>query len=338
MKHDSCIVIPNWNGLEVIEACLDSLLEQSHASHIIVVDNGSTDGSRELIEKKYPQVEVIALPKNRGFAGGVNAGIKRSMELGAKYTALFNDDAIADKDWLKHMVVHAEKNNETGIVTCKFLNEAGTQLDSTGDFYTTWGLPFPRGRGEKDINKYDEQTEIFGATGGASLYRNKMLEKIGLFDEDFFAYYEDVDISFRAQLAGWKVVYEPSAEARHKIGHTSGKIKGFTTYQTMKNLPWLFWKNVPRGLMLKVLFRLKLAYFMFWIRAASRGHFWPATKGFFAMLRKWPKKMGERKQIQNNRRVSVEYINSVVTHDLPANAAKLRSFRSKWWKLTGRHV
>src|SRR6201999_312952 len=97
-----------------------------------------------------------------------------------------------------------------------------------------------------DIDKYDKQTAVFVASGGASLYRIKMLQEIGLFDEDFFAYYEDVDLSFRAQLAGWKVAYAPRAVAYHQIGATSGHIKGFTTYQTIKNLPLLFYKNVPR--------------------------------------------------------------------------------------------
>ncbi len=127
------------------------------------------------------------------------------------YIGLFNNDAVADKDWLKNLTQVLDENSDTGIVTCKLVDANNQHLDSTGDIYTVWGLPFPRGRGEPVSTKYDDKTDIFAASGGASLYRTKMLEEIGLFDEDFFAYYEDVDLSFRAQLAGWKVKYAPTS-------------------------------------------------------------------------------------------------------------------------------
>lgn len=327
------VVIPNWNGAEVLPGCLDSVLKQSQDSQIIVVDNGSIDSSRELLYSKYPQVEVIPLTRNRGFAGGVNAGIQRTIECGVEYVALLNNDAIADSAWLKNLLNTLEKSPKAGIATSKILNDSGEYLDSTGDLYTIWGLPHPRGRREADTGKYDNDISIFGASGGASLYRVKMLLEIGLFDEDFFAYYEDVDLSFRAQLAGWQVIYVPSARVYHQIGGTSRKIKGFTTYHTMKNLPWLLWKNTPRQLLLRVLPRFSLAYVAFFVRAIIRAHGWAATKGLWYMLLLMPKKLVQRRKIQKKRKVSLQYIDSILVHDLPPNASNLRALRSKWWKL-----
>jgi GT2 family glycosyltransferase len=187
------------------------------------------------------------------------------------------------------------------------------------------------GRHETEVNKYDRSLEILGASGGASLYRVKMLEEIGLFDEKFFAYYEDVDLSFRAQLYGWKVAYEPKAEVYHQISATTSKIHGFATYQTMKNLPLLFWKNIPRSLLLRMLLRFKLAYFSFFISAVARGQGWPATKGILRMLILLPHAFHQRSKIQKNKKVSASYVDSILVHDLPPNARKLRALRSKWW-------
>lgn len=321
------VVVPNWNGEQDLPTCLESLQTQSLTPHIIVVENGSVDGSLALLQTQYPSVETLIQPKNLGFAGGVNVGLRRAMELGFPFVALFNNDAVAHKDWLKHLVEAMEARADAGIITCKLLSADKSHTDSTGDFYTTWGLPYPRDRGVAANKAHDQKEEVFGASGGASLYRSAMLEEIGLFDEDFFAYYEDVDISFRAQLAGWKILYEPKAEAYHQTGATSGKIKGFTTYQTFKNYPLLFWKNVPRSMLPGVFIRFKIAYLSIYISSLLGGRGWPATKGFFAMLRLFPKKLGERKKIQSTRKVSDDYIRSILIHDLPPNAAKLRRLR-----------
>jgi hypothetical protein len=242
--------------------------------------------------------------------------------------ALFNNDAVADKDWLQNLTKVMEQDEKIGIVTCKFLDIKAEHIDSTGDQYTTWGLPYPRGRDEPVSNKYDSQTSVFAASGGASLYRISMLKQIGLFDEDFFAYYEDVDISFRAQLAGWKVVYAPKAIAYHQIGATSSKIKGFTTYQTIKNLPMLLWKNVPIGLLATVVPRFYLAYFSFIFSALCRGQVWPAFKGLFATIVLTPKTIIKRLHIQRSKIVSTKYIRSIMTAGLPPNAIKLKKLRS----------
>lgn len=324
------VVVPNWNGADRIKSCLDSLRAQTRDHEVIVVDNGSVDESVMLVERDYPEVILIKHPKNKGFAGGVNAGLRYAIQHKATYTALLNNDAVADESWLKNLVEFLDANPKSGIVTSKIADANKSHLDSTGDLYTVWGLPFPRGRGEAYSDKYDKDTWVFGASGGASLYRIKMLEEIGLFDEDFFAYYEDVDISFRAQLAGWKVGYQPKALVYHEIGATSRTIKGFAAYQTLKNLPLLLWKNVPWSLMRQVWPRLVLAWSGILFSTLRRGQWGPAFKAILMGTLLWPKKLAERYGIQRNRKVSVEYINSIITHDMPPNAHKLRSLRSKW--------
>jgi len=330
----ACVVIPNWNGRDSLPACLDSLAKQSIEAGIVVVENGSNDGSRQLLAEKYPGITVLVQETNLGFAGGVNVGIEYAIEQGCEFVALLNNDATVDNDWLKHLV--AAMDESVGITTCSFLSPDGKHYDSTGDLYTNWGLPYPRGRGEPVKGQYDDQTDIFAASGGASLYRVEMLQEIGLFDEDFFAYYEDVDLSFRAQLGGWKVRYAPKAIAYHDTGSTSRKIKGFTTYQTMKNQPLLLVKNVPRSMFWGVFWRFMLAHTLFFLRAFQRGQGWIALKGDWAGTKVLFKARRKRKQIQKAKKVSDDYIWSVMTHDLPPNAAALRSLRAKWWRLTRR--
>jgi GT2 family glycosyltransferase len=212
------------------------------------------------------------------------------------------------------------------------LTADGERLDSSGDYYTVWGLPYPRGRRQYDIRAYDDQTDIFAASGAASFYRIKALEQVGLFDEDFFAYYEDVDLGFRLQLAGWKAAFVPSALVYHRIGMTSSRVKGFTTYQTMKNLPLLWFKNVPRPYLWRTGWRLALAQTLFFGRAMSRGQGWLALKG--AAMGVWLliKKIPQRRRIQRSKKVSDIYIWRMLVHDLPPNAAALRRLRTFVWK------
>lgn len=330
------VVIPNWNGADELRGCLDSVLSQSIKAHIIVVDNGSIDDSVSIMEKEYPMVELIRHNTNKGYAGGVNPGFRLALQRDDDYVAPFNNDAIADKDWLKHLVATLEKNPTYGVATCKILSADSRHLDSTGDYYTIWGLPYPRGRGEAKVDAYDNQTEVFGGSGGASLYRVAMLRQIGLLDEDFFAYYEDVDISFRAQLYGWRVTFVPQSRVYHKISLTGRRIKGFFTYQTVKNLPWILWKNVPASLLWHIAPRFALAYVLFVGRAFQRGQGWYALKALIVCAWFLPKKLVERHRNQRARHqqgVTSAYIWSIMVHDLPPNAAALRKLRSVWQRL-----
>ena len=324
------IIILNWNGISDTLECLYSIKKQSYKNNrVVVIDNGSTDNSKELLEKYANQnsntINIINNPTNLGFAGGVNVGIKWAIDNNFRYIALLNNDAIIDKNWLKNLVSTMD-NNRIGISTGLLLHENGKTIDSTGDWYSTWGLPFPRNRNDKR-KLAPSSGFVFGASGGASLYKSEIFKKNGLFDEDFFAYYEDVDISFRAQLAGWKVIYEPKAIAYHKQGATANKLSGFAVYQTFKNLPLLFIKNVPRELLFSIGIRFYFAYIMMFFKAIINGSGKQAVGGLFKSIILTSKKLKERRRIQSLKQVKTSYIKNILWPDLPPDQTGLRRLR-----------
>ncbi|HRN90152.1 MAG TPA: glycosyltransferase family 2 protein [Candidatus Saccharibacteria bacterium] len=319
------VVVLNWNGISDTALCLDALHKQTVPLTVIVVDNGSSDDSVQVLENRS-DIILLKQPANLGFAGGVNVGIKYATENNFDAVALLNNDAVADKGWLTELVKTTETDEKIGIVTSLLLSEDGNLIDSTGEQYSKWGLPFPRSRGDKLANA-PKSGLVFGATGGASLYKTALFKDIGLFDEGFFAYYEDVDISFRAQLAGWKVAYEPKAIAYHKQGATSKKIPGFTVYQTFKNLPLLFLKNVPHGLLFRTGVRFYFAYWLMLFNAIAKGSGIPAIKGLGKSFILGFKALSDRKDIQKNKRVTYKYIQSIMWDDLPPEQTGLRKLR-----------
>ncbi|MGB4967012.1 MAG: glycosyltransferase family 2 protein [Candidatus Saccharimonadales bacterium] len=341
--HKPVVVIPNLNGGEELLKAVRSLEAQTLQPYIIVVDNASTDGSSDRAASEFPEIELIRHTKNKGYAGGVNPGIRRAIEIGATYVAPFNDDAVADKLWLEKLVTFLDDHPGYAAACCKVLKDDQKSLDSTGDYLTHWGLPYPRGRGETDRDQYDIPGEngvcdIFAASGAASLFRVEALKEVGLFDEDFFAYYEDVDLSFRLQNTGWKVGYVPAARVYHKVGMTSERMKGFTTYQTMKNQPLLLWKNLPLALWPRVVPRFMLAYFLFMARAFQRGQGGYAVKGMVVGLVLEIAKLSDRRKIQRTRKLSNQQLWLMFVKDLPPNAHALRSLRGKWWRMRGRRA
>ncbi len=321
------VVIPNLNGAEFLSLAVDSLLTQTQNCSIIVVENASTDNSIEILSSYGDKITVLKNTSNLGFAGGVNTGIRHALEHDFDAIALFNNDAVADQNWLKELASVLNLHSDTGIVTCRLELTDGATLDSTGEFYTTWGLPFPRGRGEPP-EKFLDDEYIFGASGGASLYRSEVFRTIGLFDETFFAYYEDTDVSFRAQLADIKIRYAPKSIAYHRQGETSKRMPGdFAVYQTFKNLPLLFTKNVPRELLLSIGIRFYFAYFLIFSKAVINGKGVAACKGLFESISLIAHATKERSRIQKNRRVSSNYITSILIHDLPPDQTGLRKLR-----------
>jgi GT2 family glycosyltransferase len=353
MQKNIIVVIPNWNGARDLPAAVDSVLAQTYKNlTLVVVDNGSTDDSKAIIEaykQKDKRVVSIYRDKNYGYTGGVNPGFEYAIEHQATYVAPFNNDAQADKHWLKHLADFLDKHPTYGIAACSLLHADGKHIDSTADQYTIWGIPFPRGRDEPADNRYNNDRDIFGASGGASLYRVKTLQQVGLLDQDFFAYYEDIDLSFRAQLAGWKVAFVPESIVYHAIGQTSarlGKRQGssgskanpFTTKQYMKNLPFIIVKDVPMGLLWRVLPRFWLAYTVFFLRAFTDHRGSAALKGAGLFWLHLPKKLLQRRRIQKNKQVSNDYLWSIFIHDLPPNAHKLRKLRTAWWRIAGRRI
>ncbi len=319
--HEICyVVIPNWNGIDLIEECLEALRKQTQSHKVIVVDNGSSDGSNDLVRTHYPEVRLIEFGDNAGFAGGVNRGIRPAIAEGADYIVLLNNDAVADSKWLERLVEHAKDRPDTGIITSKILSFDGSHIDSTGDFYTCWGFSYPRGRGEADLGQYDapELQSVFAGSGGASLYRADMLKKIGLFDERFFAYFEDVDISFRAQLAGWKVRYEPTATVHHRISATSSRMpSNFTRYHTLKNFTYVYTKNMPGRLYVKNLPRFFAALWLMAANDLTRGKFATTLRASLTALAFTPAMVVSRVKIQRARKVPISYIDSMLEKRLP---------------------
>jgi len=321
------IVVLNWNGIDDTKKCIDSLLDQTYKDYsIVVVDNGSKDSSLEVLKalEAEKKITLIEQSKNLGFAGGVNIGISYALENNFGAVALFNNDAVADRNWLTELTKHLDK---ASIVTSLLLSSDGKKIDSTAESYTSWGMPFPSNR-NNSIEKKPESGFIFGATGGASLYDINLFKEIGLFDNSFFAYYEDVDISFRTQLAGHKIFFTNKAIAYHKQGATSKKIPGFAVYQTFKNIPLLFTKNVPTRLLLPIGSRLFVLYVLMFGNAVKNGAGLPALKGWLTSIGYfWTRSLWLRITIQRNRKVSTKYIDSIILHDLPPDQTGMRKFR-----------
>jgi GT2 family glycosyltransferase len=334
------IIIPNWNGADLLRKCLTGLQEQSLAHHVIVVENGSTDDSATIVKTEFPEIQLLEFNDNAGFAGGVNRGIRVALAQGAEYIALLNNDAVADKHWLSELVKAAEVEPKAGMVAAKIVTQDGKRIDSTGDFYSTWGFPFPRGRGELDGGQYDgpNQRNVFAASGGASLYRADMFAEVGLFDERFFAYFEDVDISFRARLAGWKIVYQPTARVRHFIGGTSSRMNqagtkmgdlateagdgharpsAFARFHTVKNFYYLYTKNMPTRLYWKYLPLLWASAAMMIISDTKRGLLGSNLRAHFTVAGEFAGILATRREIQHKRRVSVAEIDAQLIHELP---------------------
>ena len=243
------VIIVNLNGERYLGDCLTSLASQTFMDfEVIVVDNGSTDGSLDLIGKHFPWVRVIPLEENTGFAKGNNIGFAASS---SRYMVTLNNDTIADSCWLKALYEAAESDASVGMVASKiFLGGEGEELDSAGMLIYPDGMSRQRGRGEKDAGQFDGIGEVLFPSACAALYRSDMLKDIGCFDEDFFSYCEDADLGLRARLAGWKAVFAPQARVRHLYSQTGGKYSGFKAYHIERNHFWLLLKDLPASYIL----------------------------------------------------------------------------------------
>ncbi|MFZ1301780.1 MAG: glycosyltransferase family 2 protein [Candidatus Microsaccharimonas sp.] len=326
------IVVLNWNGSDDTIDCIESLSCQTFKDfQVLVVDNGSKQADYEqlLPLKKQKFVTLIRNEKNLGFAGGVNTGISYAINNNYKFVALFNNDAVADKDWLKNLHKGFEVNDSISAVTGLLLHQDGKTIDSTGDYYSIWGMPFPRSRNDKTATAPDSGY-VFSATGGATLYKTNLFKQIGLFDASFFAYYEDVDVSFRTQLTGHTIYYTNTALAYHKQGATSGKIPGFTVYQTFKNIPLLYIKDVPTSLLIPIGLRLFVLYCLIFGNAIKNGVGKYALKGWLASIWYfWTKALWDRFSIQAHKTVPTKYIKSLIYPDLPPDQTGMRKLRQR---------
>jgi GT2 family glycosyltransferase len=325
------VVIPCWNNIDIVADAVDSLLAQSIKLKLIVVENGSEDGSGEFLKKKYgSKIVLLENQKNLGFAGGVNTGIRWALEEDFEYIGLFNTDARADVKWAESLIKLLEKDEKIGAAAGKILRLDGKHFDTAGDLFYSWGVFSPRGRDSLDKGQYEEEEEIFSACAGASIYRSAMFKDVGLFDEDLFAYYEDGDISFRARNYGWKILYMPKAVTYHEVGGSSKKVSGFAMKMSLRNQILVLVKNVPLRYYIPLMFRFKFLWLGGIIHAfknkAGKEAVWAV--GSCALL--LPKKFMQRLKIQHIRRkrgIKPSEIRKLWVEGLPKEMAEYTTIR-----------
>ena len=298
------IIIPNLNGKKFLRICLDSIMQQNFQDFfVIVVDNGSVDGSVEFIRDHYTDVQVIEFKENRGFGAAVNEGIKRAK---SKYICLLNNDVELDPNFLKEMVTVLEQKRDVDYCAAKMFNYYDRNLlDGAGDGVFKAGAGYRLGTLEYDIGIYDKQNSVFGACAGAAVYRRSFFEKVGYFDEDFFAYLEDVDINFRANLLGLRCLYVPTAKAFHIGSATTGStFNSFTIRLSTKNIPNVVVKNYPTYIFLKslpVMFLYHACWLFFILR---RKQLFAYLRGLRGALRDFHKMFEKRKKVLSGKTIS----------------------------------
>lgn len=292
------VIIPNWNGAHLLPTCLESLTAQTYRDfEILLVDNGSTDESLALVRKEHPEVRIVEMQENGYFAGAVNEGIRRS---DGEIVVLLNNDTEADPKWLEQLVGALDRNPWATSAASKLrLFDRRNVIHSAGDYFGRNGLPGNRGVWEEDRGQFDDKIEVFGACGGAAAYRRTLFDEIGLFDEEFVAYCEDVDLNFRAQLRNHRCVFAADAIVYHRLSATGGG--PFASYYTGRNFVKVLVKDVPGRFWRRYGFR---------ILAGQMGVTWeslrhirePAARaklrGQFVGLAGIPATMKRRKKIQ----------------------------------------
>lgn len=239
------VVIVNFNGGEMICQCLAALKQQQFRDFVtVVVDNNSTDGSVAAIRQRYAQVQILALDRNMGFAGGVNHALRTHAR--GPLVALLNPDAFPAPDWLEKLVEAAQTHPEFAAFGSRMYSDEKQQhLDGVGDAYHVSGLPWRQGHGCANSARHDHQREIFAPCAAAALYRLSALQSVDLLDEEFFLYVEDVDLGFRLRLAGYRALYVPQACIQHIGSAFVGRNSDFQVYHGHRNLVWVFVKNMP---------------------------------------------------------------------------------------------
>lgn len=253
MTTNTAIITVNWNGKHLLKELLPSLEKQTYRNFItIVVDNSSSDGSAEFVREKSPWTKVIVMKKNTGFTGGNNAGFKEAMKnKDIKYIVTLNNDTIADRNWLRNLVRAAEAEKNIGSCSSKVLYLYNKDIiDTAGIAIYKDGHAQSRGSMEK-ASKYSKKEEIFGASAVAALWKREALEKIGLFDDLFFMYQEEVDLAYRLRYAGYKSMFVPDAIVYHAHSASSKPFSPLKAYYSERNRLWLVFKNFTWPMLLK---------------------------------------------------------------------------------------
>lgn len=301
------VIIPNWNGARFLPTCLRALANQTFTNfEIVIVDNASSDNSRALLARDFPQVRIIALEANRFFAGAVNEGIRQTT---SEIVVLLNNDTEAEATWLERLLAALDANPRAGMAATKLrLFDAREKLHSAGDFFSVNGIPGNRGVWQVDTGQYDDPRTpplLFGVCGGACAYRRTMLDEIGLFDEDLEFNCEDVDLNWRARLAGYECAFAPNAIVYHMLSASGGG--AFGSFYVGRNFIAVLAKNYPAGLwqknrraILRSQFAITLDALKSWRGAAARARLRGQLAGLFAL----PHYLEKRKQIQALKRIT----------------------------------
>jgi hypothetical protein len=304
------IIIVNLNGRKFLEECLRAISQQTYRNYeVIFVDNGSTDDSTKFVEENYPQVKIIRLTHNMGFAEGANIGIKASK---GDYIFLLNNDVVLDEKCLELLSRTFEEYPSFSSCGPKIIryNNRG-RIDSAGIEFLPIGAVHSYYDSSVNEPRLNRTKETFGISAAAGMYKKVMMEEIGFFDEDFFAYFEDTDLSFRAQLMGYKCLYQPLAVAYHHGSGTGIKNSPFYVYFGRRNVEFLYFKNMPTKLLLKyglwhIFYEiLVLTFFIMYGKGSS------AIKGKIDAVTNIAMIIKKRRIIQNNRKVSCEYIENL---------------------------
>lgn len=297
------IIIPHLNGRHHLDDCLQSLRRQTWRDfEALLVDNGSTDGTQAYVAENYPEVRLVQLPENRGFTGACNAGWQAAQ---GEIIILLNNDTEADPRWLAEVMAAFDRHPRAGSIASKMLLfDRRDHLHTAGDFYRVDGIPGNRGVWQADMGQFDQEEMVFSACGGSSAYRRALLDEIGFLDDDFFFSCEDVDVGWRANLAGWEVWYAPTAVIYHKLKATGGAVTG--SYYDGRNFLYLIWKNYPSGLLRqngRLIARAQLNItkeaLQNWRGEAARARLRGQWAGLWGIFKMWPK----RKEVQALRRL-----------------------------------
>lgn len=318
------VIICNWNGKHLLKSCLSSLRKQTFdAFEVVLVDNGSTDGSVEYVREHFPEVKLIKLMENHGFCGGNNVGIQATT---SDFVVLLNNDTEVEPNWLEELYRVMSASPEIGCCDSKVLFfDQRDMIDTMGGIYTIAGSAERRGYLQRDRGQFDRAVDTFTAVASAVMYRRDMLERIGLLDEGFYFGYEDVDLSFRAHLFRYRCVNVPAAKVYHKVSASSYFNSEFYVYYGQRNVSYVFIKNMPGPLFWKYL-PLHLMYV-----AGSFGYFARIgkSKAFFKAKIDVLKNLGsilrKRRKIQRMRTATVDDIDCLLER---------KWFQSKWKKLT----
>lgn len=301
MSTLASIIIPNWNGGHLLPACLEALRRQTYPDReVIVVDGASRDGSPQLVRQRFPEVRLLRLPRNYGFAGNVNAGLRAAR---GEALVLLNNDAEPEPMWLAELVAALEAHPRAGSCASKILHadDPGV-IAAAGDLLGHDGIAAQRGNGCRDDGRFDQPGEVFAASAGAAVYRRAMLEDVGLFDARFVSYLEDVDLGLRARLRGWGCRYVPTARVRHRVSATGGG--PLASYYVARNTIRLVARGFPAGV-LRACWPLILAAQLQRARDAARAWRGAAARatlrGQVAGLLNLPDALRSRRTIQARR-------------------------------------